>query len=70
MNVPYYPSLGHIAFQVEFEDKQWLTDRGIEVKEAFGFAPAGPIVLLNRPHAHAAIYFEDPDGNFIGVTHT
>ncbi|SCW51370.1 hypothetical protein SAMN04487970_1011118 [Paenibacillus tianmuensis] len=33
------------------------------VREAFGFAPTGPIVLPNRPHAHAAIYFEDPDGN-------
>ncbi|MFB6366070.1 VOC family protein [Paenibacillus elgii] len=67
VNVPYHPSLRHIAFQVELEDikraKQWLADKGIEVREAFGFAPTGPIVLPNRPHAHAAIYFEDPDGN-------
>ncbi len=66
-NVPYHPSLRHIAFQVELEDlkraKQWLADKGIEVREAFGFAPTGPIVLPNRPHAHAAIYFADPDGN-------
>ncbi|WP_371743353.1 hypothetical protein [Exiguobacterium sp. s161] len=37
---------------------------GIIVRSAFGVAAADqPLVLDNHPHAHAAIYFEDPDGN-------
>ncbi|NBI30028.1 VOC family protein [Chengkuizengella marina] len=67
VNTPYHPSLRHIAFQVDLNDirqaKHWLLERGIEVREEFGITPKEPIVLLNKPHAHAAIYFHDPDGN-------
>lgn len=65
--VPYHPALRHIAFEVTYEGlknaQAWLEEKGIEVKEAFGLAPAGPIFLTNKPHAHAVIYFDDPDGN-------
>lgn len=67
---PYHPSLRHIAFKVQLEDiqqaKEWLEQKGIAVRTAFGFPPdKQPLVLPNRPHAHAAVYFEDPDGNSI-----
>ncbi|MBS2971067.1 VOC family protein [Metabacillus sp. KIGAM252] len=66
--LPYHPSIRHIAFHVEAEDiieaKDWLKERGIEVKEAFGFTPERqPLVLPNHPQAHACLYFNDPDGN-------
>lgn len=65
---PYHPSLRHIAFHVDVEAirnaKEWLADRGIEGRAAFGFSPEQqPLVLPNRPFAHAAVYFHDPDGN-------
>ncbi|MGG1629634.1 VOC family protein [Rossellomorea sp. NRS-1567] len=68
VNIPYHPSIRHIAFHVEAEDiteaKEWLKERGIEVREAFGFSPERqPIVLPNNPQAHACLYFHDPDGN-------
>ncbi|WRP07326.1 VOC family protein [Rossellomorea aquimaris] len=68
VNIPYHPSIRHIAFHVEAEDiieaKEWLKERGIEVKEAFGFSPERqPLVLSNTPQAHACLYFHDPDGN-------
>jgi hypothetical protein len=45
-------------------DKEWLTQKGIEIKTDFGFPPEKqPLVLPNNPHAHATIYFQDPDGN-------
>lgn len=38
--------------------------KGIQVKTDFGFRPEKqPLVLPNNPHAHAAIYFQDLDGN-------
>ncbi len=44
--------------------QDWLKERGITVRSAFGVTAADqPLVLDNHPHAHAAIYFEDPDGN-------
>ncbi len=44
--------------------KKWLESVGIEVRTAFGFSPENqPLVLPNNPQAHAAIYFNDPDGN-------
>lgn len=65
--VPYHPALRHIAFEVTYEDfknaQLWLEEKGIEVKEAFGLSPAGPIFLANKPQSHAVIYFDDPDGN-------
>ncbi len=70
VKTPYHASLRHIAFKVELEDikkaKQWLEQRGIPVRTAFGFSPENqPLVLPNNPQAHAAIYFDDPDGNSI-----
>lgn len=68
VETPYHPSLRHIAFQVDIEDievaKEWLEQKGIPVKTDFGFRPEKqPLVLPNNPTAHAAIYFQDPDGN-------
>ncbi|OHX52517.1 glutathione transferase [Planococcus salinarum] len=65
---PYHPSLRHIAFHVSIEDlrnaKDWLETRGVAGRTAFGFSPEQqPLILPNNPHAHAAIYFHDPDGN-------
>lgn len=68
VNIPYHPSIRHIAFHVEVVDiisaKGWLKERGIEVREAFGFSPEHqPLVLPNNPQSHACLYFQDPDGN-------
>lgn len=70
VELPYHPSIRHIAFRVEKEDillaKQWLTGKGIAIRTSFGFDQHHqPLVLPNNPHAHAAIYFDDPDGNSI-----
>lgn len=70
VNIPYHPSIRHIAFKVDLEDmyqaKEWLEQKGISVRTSFGFPPEKqPLVLPNNPQAHAAIYFEDPDGNSI-----
>ncbi len=66
--IPYHPSIRHLAFRVDLEDiikaKAWLEERNIKVRESFGFSPEHqPLVLPNNPQAHAAIYFNDPDGN-------
>ncbi|MFD2442574.1 VOC family protein [Bacillus sp. CGMCC 1.16607] len=68
VHTPYHPSLRHIAFHVDLEDmiaaNEWLKSKNISVREDFGFKPERqPLVLNNNPHAHAAIYFDDPDGN-------
>jgi catechol 2,3-dioxygenase-like lactoylglutathione lyase family enzyme len=68
VRTPYHPSLRHVAFRVEIEDmarvKGWLEERGIAIKPDFGFSAENqPLVLPNHPHAHTAIYFQDPDGN-------
>ncbi|MEK3977417.1 VOC family protein [Psychrobacillus sp. FSL K6-2684] len=70
VEIPYHPSLRHIAFRVEKEDiilaKKWLNKKGIAIRTSFGFDEhRQPLVLPNNPHAHAAIYFDDPDGNSI-----
>ena len=70
VEIPYHPSIRHIAFRVEKEDiilaKRWLSEKGIAIRTSFGFDEHGqPLVLPNNPHAHAAIYFDDPDGNSI-----
>ncbi|MFD9628197.1 VOC family protein [Peribacillus muralis] len=70
VNIPYHPSIRHIALQVEREDmenaKGWLEEKGMQIKTAFGFPPEQqPLVLPNAPHAHGAIYFHDTDGNSI-----
>lgn len=68
VETPYHPSLRHVAFQLDSEEvknaKAWLEAKGIIIRTAFGFSPENqPLVLPNFPHAHAAIYFHDPDGN-------
>lgn len=68
VGTPYHPSLRHVAFQVDIEEmenaKEWFEAAGITVRTAFGFSSENqPLVLPNFPHAHAAIYFHDPDGN-------
>lgn len=68
IEIPYHPSIRHVAFQVERKDihdaQAWLSERGITVREAFGISPEQqPLVLNNTPNEHAAIYFNDPDGN-------
>lgn len=66
----YHPSIRHIAFKIDESDlenvKEWLDSIDIKVRPAFGFQPnQQPLVLPNNPHAHASIYFSDPDGNSI-----
>ncbi|WP_404333456.1 VOC family protein [Planococcus rifietoensis] len=68
METPYHPSLRHIAFHVDIgairNAMDWLAERGIEGRTAFRFSPEEqPVILPNRPYAHAAVYFHDPDGN-------
>ncbi|KOP78702.1 hypothetical protein AMS59_12905 [Lysinibacillus sp. FJAT-14745] len=68
VHLKYHPSIRHLAFKIDEEDlehvKEWLSSLGIEVRTEFGFTPEHqPLVLPNNPHAHAAIYFSDPDGN-------
>lgn len=68
VDIPYHPSIRHVAFHVEKEDmkraRKWLGESGIEVREAFGISPeCQPLILNNDQHEHAAIYFNDPDGN-------
>lgn len=70
VDLPYHPSLRHIAFYVEKKDmlyaKKWLNEKGIAVRTSFGFDESRqPLVLPNNPQAHAAIYFYDPDGNLL-----
>lgn len=67
-HTPYHPSIRHVAFYVELEDMQraqaWLKDRKIEVRDAFGVAGEDqPLILQNGANYHAAMYFNDPDGN-------
>jgi len=68
VKTPYHPSLRHVAFQIDRKDmkniKNWLEEKGIAIKPNFGFSSEEqPLVLNNNHQAHAAIYFEDPDGN-------
>ncbi|MBK3494994.1 VOC family protein [Viridibacillus sp. YIM B01967] len=70
VEVPYHASLRHIAFHVDKEDilhaKEWLNEEGIIIRTSFGFDDEHqPLVLPNNPQAHAAIYFDDPDGNLL-----
>ncbi|WP_223305440.1 VOC family protein [Peribacillus butanolivorans] len=68
VDTPYHPSLRHIELRIDIKDvenaKDWLEGKGIQIKTAFGFPPEKqPLILPNNPQAHAAIYFQDPDGN-------
>lgn len=65
---PYHPSIRHVAFRVEADDlgrvSEWLRGRGIAPRDAFGVPGEDqPLVLRNGANFHAAIYFDDPDGN-------
>ena len=67
VNLPYHPSIRHLAFKVNKDEieraKDWLASNNIEVRTDFGFSPEmQPLVFPKNPH-HAAIYFNDPDGN-------
>lgn len=68
VNTPYHPSIRHLAFYVELEDikrvQEWLNTRGIQPRDDFGVSGQDqPLILANDTHYHAAIYFNDPDGN-------
>lgn len=68
VEIPYHPSIRHVAFQIDLEDmvsaKAWLHNKGIQIRTSFGLSEEHqPLVLDNNPQAHAAIYFNDPDGN-------
>ncbi|MGN4127773.1 VOC family protein [Lysinibacillus sphaericus] len=68
VQLPYHPSIRHLAFKMDEEDfehaKEWLKSIGIEIRTEFGLtSDQQPLVLSNYPHAHAALYFSDPDGN-------
>lgn len=56
-----------IAFYVELDDikkaKNWLKERGIEVRDEFHRGTEEPGVVPNQ--AHAMIYFDDPDDNHL-----
>ena len=67
VKLPYHPSIRHVAFKVDKTDmekvKDWLKSIDIEVRTDFGFSSENqPLVFPTNPH-HAAIYFNDPDGN-------
>ncbi|MGE1009995.1 VOC family protein [Bacillus thuringiensis] len=67
---PYHASIRHVAFQIDYKDmketKTWLKERNIEVVNFFNVAPEDQPVLFNaNSYNHAAIYFEDPDGNLL-----
>ncbi|WP_138420423.1 VOC family protein [Aquibacillus sediminis] len=75
VETPYHPSLRHIAFHVELNDlivaKEWLEQRGIGVRKAFGFEPKQqPIVLPNNPQSHAALYFKVLYGLLFLITYS
>jgi len=67
VELPYHPSIRHIAFQVSLdglrESVHWLTERGYTPRKAFGFEGTEPFVMPIAQHAHAKIHFNDPDGN-------
>ncbi|WP_414050247.1 VOC family protein [Macrococcus animalis] len=67
VNLDYHPSIRHIAFEVTLIDLKksvdWLKERGIYTRAAFGFEGHEPFVLPHINNAYAKIHFPDPDGN-------
>ncbi|MGG1575114.1 VOC family protein [Fictibacillus sp. NRS-1165] len=55
----------HFAFKVSYYDmihaRDWLLERGISPRAAFGLEPTEPMVQTWTPTAN--LYFYDPDGN-------
>jgi catechol 2,3-dioxygenase-like lactoylglutathione lyase family enzyme len=55
----------HFAFKISYEDiivaREWLLEKGISPRPAFGLEPSEPMVHTWTPSAN--IYFYDPDGN-------
>ncbi|KNH35922.1 VOC family protein [Exiguobacterium acetylicum] len=66
-NTPYHPSIRHIALTVDIDflrnAPNWLRERQIEPRAAFGFGPDEPFVMTHTDYAHAKLHFNDPDGN-------
>jgi catechol 2,3-dioxygenase-like lactoylglutathione lyase family enzyme len=68
VELDYHPSIRHIAFEVSLEGLKdsvsWLTNKGYQPREAFGFNPIEPFVMPNeKGFGHAKIHFNDRDGN-------
>lgn len=65
VDLPYHPSIRHLAFYVDLEDMKkaicWLKEKGIEIRDEFKLGKEEPGVIPNQ--AHAMVYFYDPDGN-------
>jgi catechol 2,3-dioxygenase-like lactoylglutathione lyase family enzyme len=55
----------HFAFKIGYEEiknaREWLLEKGIEPRAAFGLEPTEPMVQTWTPSAN--LYFRDPDGN-------
>ncbi|EJQ08710.1 VOC family protein [Bacillus cereus] len=55
----------HFAFKVNYEEiihaREWLLNKGINPRAAFGLEPSEPMVQTWTPTAN--LYFYDPDGN-------
>ncbi|EJQ04610.1 hypothetical protein IE3_05355 [Bacillus cereus BAG3X2-1] len=55
----------HFAFKINYEDiinaREWLLNKGICPRSAFGLEPTEPMVQTWTPTAN--LYFYDPDGN-------
>ncbi|MFJ7755546.1 VOC family protein [Peribacillus muralis] len=70
VDIPYHPSIRHLALRIDIGEmvsaKEWLNSKGIDIRTTFNFTEGQqPLVLDNDPQAHAAIYFDDPDGNVL-----
>lgn len=64
--VPSHPlKTNHFAYRITLEQLRtaadWLRERGIEPRAAFGNPPSEPIAHTWMPAA--SLYFHDPDGN-------
>lgn len=53
VNIPYHPSVRHVAFYVDLENirkaKTWLEERGILIRDDAGIGTDEPMVVPNRP---------------------
>lgn len=63
--IPYHPSIRHIAFRVDYEfikqSTNWLRSRDIQPVR---FGSRDSVEPFVRPYSgNASVYFNDPDGN-------